>query len=144
MHCHLPAFRQNASEEKVDFIPNCTVFQLPQRPRGLYSHGKKKKIKKIRSQGFTYVFIPLRCPFCEEAERIWKVKDPDTPRGWPWLGSRASGGRLGVPRAPSRPTEEGTWARLRVTNNLGGQSEVTEVLGGVDFCYWERLKPLCV
>lgn len=42
MHCHLPAFKQNASEEKVDLIPTCTVLQLPESPHALYSNFKNK------------------------------------------------------------------------------------------------------
>lgn len=39
-HCHLPAPKQNAHQEKVDFIPNFTVLSLPELTRGLQIHSK--------------------------------------------------------------------------------------------------------
>lgn len=103
MHCHLPVFKQNTSEGKVDYLPNCLLFSC------LNHHMAYTSILKINLQSrITYAFIPLHCTLCKEEEYICKVKNSDPllemavagKQGWAAAGS-AELGTHGAPPSPA-------------------------------------------
>lgn len=73
MHCHLPASRQNASQEKVVFIPNCTILSLPESPCGLWIH-----LKQIPSRIYVRTYTSAFARYAEKGNTLarWGTQTP--------------------------------------------------------------------